>query len=252
MINFLADNQGILETGANIFSRVDTLARPDPLLSQLSQVSMLWACVFLALGLLVMFYGVKYERFTNIALALAVGAVGGFILGKHIGASIICAGCAAALLATCCWAFSQYTLVVLSGLIGAFLGANIWTGIDAAMNTHGQGAHPDAAQTAWWIGASVGLLICGFLAFKFEEFAQVFFNAVIGSTFAVLASISLLLKTAKYHDSVTQQLSDNAIVLPMLVMVPAIISLIIQHAKPGKSGKSSSAPASSKPAAKAA
>lgn len=248
MLHFLAASQGILETGANVFSRVDTLARPDPLLDQLGYVSTLFACIFLALGLLIMFYGVKYERFTNIALALAVGAVGGFILGKHIGASIVCAGCAAALLATCCWAFSQYTLVVLSAFVGAFLGANIWTGIDAALNTHGQGAHPDAAQSAWWIGAIVGLLVCGFLAFKFEQFAQVFFNAVIGSTLAVLATIALLLKTSKYHDSVTQQLSDNAIVVPMLVIVPAIISLIIQHAKPGKSGgKGSSAP-SAKPA----
>jgi hypothetical protein len=249
MMTTLADSQGLLETGANIFSQVDTLARPDPLLSQLAQIPGVWAGIFLALGLIVMFYGVKYERFTNITLALAVGAIGGFILGKHVGASIVCAGCAAALLATCCWAFSQYTLVVLSALVGAFLGANVWTGIDAAINTHGQGAHPDAATSAWWVGAGIGLLLCGFLAFKFEKFAQVFFNAVIGSTFAVLATIALLLKTERYHDSVTQNLSDNAVVVPMLVIVPAIISLIIQHAKPGKGG--SSAP-SSKAAPKAA
>lgn len=237
----------VFDIATSIFSRADTLANPGILLDQLQQLSMIWAAVFLAGGLVCLLHGHKYYRVITVIMALIIGGVVGYALGKRVQADYIVAGCLAALLAVCCWPLMKYAVAAMGGLVGAFLGANAWSAVLATMNTHGNGSHPDPHLNTYWVGALLGLVICGMLSFILFKLTVVMFTSVSGATLAVLGALALLLQVPTWNSSIRDNIARNAIALPLLVVVPAIIGLILQHAQPGKT-----ADPASKPAAKAA
>jgi len=115
-------------------------------------------------------------------------------------------------------------------------GANLWAGLahagDAASNkgnadpATGNGIMPEAT---YWVGALVGLIICGMLAFVLFKLSIVMCTSVSGSTIAVMGLIALLLCVDPWRDSVSSGLTANKLVIPLLVFVPAIIGLIIHE-----------------------
>ena len=249
MLSLLASSNGLgfLDIAGNIFSRADTLANPATLLDQLQQLSVVWAAIFLAGGIVCIRHGHKFYRVITVIMALLIGGVVGFALGKRLEADYIVAGCLSGLFAVCCWPLMKYAVAAMGGLVGAFLGANAWSAIAAAMHTHGNGAHPEPGQNMYWVGALVGLVVCGMLAFILFKLTIVVFTAVSGSTVAVLGAIALLLQVPNWNTSIRSSIASNAIALPLLVLAPAAIGLIIQHAHPAAKGG-----AEGKPAAKAA
>lgn len=233
MITLLAQNTAnqtplvnLFETVVGLFSRADTLAQPAELVERLGALSVVWAVVFIIVGLMCLLNGYKFYKVATVALALFLGAFAGYWLGQKIEAPFIIAGCMGILMAVTAFPLMKYTVAMFGGLAGAFIGANLWTGFSAAINKASNAGLP---VDAYWIGALVGLLLCGMLAFVLFKLSIELFTSVSGATIAVFGAIALLLSFEPWRDSVSRGLTASQLVVPLLVLVPALIGLILQE-----------------------
>ncbi|MCC7191934.1 MAG: hypothetical protein IT444_04035 [Phycisphaeraceae bacterium] len=249
---FLAASQprseGFLEVLTQIFSRIDTLANPGDLLRHVQNLSLVWGAILLAAGLLCLFQGAKYYKVVTVIFALAVGGIVGYALSRHMNAAPIVSGCLAALFAVICWPLMKYAVAIMGGIAGAFLGANAWTAIAATAAGQAENGGAANASKLCWVGALMGLIICGMLAFVLFKVAIVFFTSVSGATVALIGALCLLTEVKDIRVALTDNFGHNALVLPLLMIVPACIGLILQHTSPDKG----QAAAASKPAPKPA
>lgn len=227
----------MFRTVTSIFSRADTLAHPRELLPALENLSIIWASIFLAAGIVCLFHGYRFYRVVTVMMALMIGAFVGFELGTRIQAAYIVAGCLGALLAVGCWPLMKYAVAVMGGLVGAFIGANAWSAV-ASLVHHRNGTVPqvDGSTSLHWVGALIGLIVVGMLAFILFKFSVVLFTSVSGATLALMGALALLMQIQSFRGDITTGISNNAVALPLLVMVPATIGLILQQASPDKGG----------------
>jgi len=223
-----ASDSNVIGILARIFGRPDTLTQPSDLLNHLEQLSIVWSTIFLAAGIACLLSGYRYYRAVTITLALGIGACMGYYLGGMMDKNYIVAACLAVLLGVACWPLMKYAVAIVGGLVGAFLGANAWSAILATVNNT---ARPDPSQQTYWVGALIGLIVCGMLAFILFKLSVVLFTSVSGATIALFGALSLLLQVPAWRSTIIQSLHDNAMVLPLLVLVPAIIGLIIQQSQ---------------------
>ncbi len=225
----------LFETVVGLFSHGDALAQPDTLVTQLQALSVVWAIVFLIVGITCLFNGYKFYKIATVLLALLLGAFSGYWIGVHIDAPpFVIAACLGLLLGVMAMPLMKYAVALLGGLAGAFIGANLWAGLASTVN---HSAEMNIPANAYWIGALIGLLVCGMLAFILFKLSIVMFTSVSGSTIAVLGGIALLLSFEPCRESVISGLTSNRFVVPLLVLVPAVIGLIIQqswHQQPAK------------------
>lgn len=226
MLNMVAQaHPSVFDSVIEIFSRFDTLAHPENLLEALQAMSGVWAMIFLAAGLICLFQGYKIYKTVTVILALSIGAFAGYYLGKKIDAEYVVAGCLAMLTAVSCFPLMKYAVSVLGGLAGAFIGANSWSAIGRVLGSHGS----NSVSQHYWVGALVGLLVFGMLAFILFKITVVMFTSVSGSTIAVLGGVALLLQVEKFQATIADSISAHAMILPILVLVPAVIGFILQE-----------------------
>lgn len=222
----------LFEPMMKIFNKADTLAHPKELLDALAAMGVVWSVVFFIAGLVTMLNGYKYYKAVTVSLALLLGLFAGYAMGEHLQApGYIVAGCLGVLLAVLCFPLMKYAVAVLGGLVGAFLGANMWTAIVHVVYQGNAQAIENGARFHT-IGALIGLLVCGLLAFILFKFAVVLFTSVSGSTLFILGGLSLLMQVRGVRESVVGAISQHPVVIPMLVLVPAVIGLILQESQP--------------------
>lgn len=220
----------LLQVVTSVFSRPDTLAHPENLMRHLQSMSVIWAVVFLTAGLVCILNGYKFYKPVTVILALLIGASVGWALGQRIEAeSSITAGCFGALMAAACLPLMKYAVAIMGGLSGSFIGANTWTSVGDLIANNANKIN-NSAETCW-IGALIGLVVFGMLAFILFKLSVVLFTSVSGSTLAVMGAMALLLQVPQWQTSVTESMKSHTIVLPMLVLVPAIIGLILQESQ---------------------
>ena len=217
--------EGTAATIAHLFDRVDILAQPDQLMAKLANLPVVMAAVFVAIGLVCMLQGFRLYKGVVILIALITGISVGYKLGQTVEAEVIVAGCLGVLLAVVAWPLMKYAVAVAGGLAGAFIGANAWTGFVAQMSSHGFTLNE---QTPW-IGALFGLLTLGLLSFILFELAVVLFTSFSGATLCVLGIMALLLQIDGLREGITNSLAKKPMIVPMLVIVPAVIGLVLQH-----------------------
>ena len=222
----LTDGGNVFEVVNSIFSRGDTLAHPEDLTTALRSLSIVWGAIFFTAGLVTMLNGYRCYKTVIIVTASAIGAFAGYALGKQIEASYIVAGCLGILLAVGCWPLMKYAVAIVGGLAGAFIGANTWASIAAVMKDT---ARAQTMMDNYWIGALIGLLICGMLSFIVFKFSVVMFTSFGGSTIAVFGAIALLLQVPLWQDTIQHSLTAHPIVIPLLIAVPSVIGLILQQ-----------------------
>lgn len=259
-IDLWAEAHHVFQSVVDIFSRGDTLAKPDALIPELAELGTIWALVFVILGMVCLLNGYKFHKVLTVAILVVVGSVLGYSLGLTIKAPpFVVAGCVGALLAVMAFPLMKYAVAVLGGLSGAFIGSNLWAGLgrvlDAAADEriaqHGQEAASGHTLVkvaeympadSFWIGALVGLVICGIAAFALSKITIHLFTSVSGSTIAVFGAIALLLSIDTFRDTVATELTQSALILPLLVFVPAAIGFMLQEKSSGGLG-GNSAPA---------
>lgn len=232
MLNILAQAQPTADPGQSavqlpgIFRRIDALAHPDELIAVLQDMSWVIAAILVAVGLVCMLQGYKLYRWVVLLVALGLGMAVGWQLGEHIQAEVIVAGCLGVLLAVVAWPFMKFAVAACGGLAGAFIGANCWTAIAVQANKVGAiNLPPDA----YWAGALMGLILFGLLSFILFEVSVVVFTSFSGSVLATLGVIGLLLQVPSWQTGIANAIKANPMVVPMLVIVPAVAGLVIQH-----------------------
>lgn len=209
-----------------LFERIDALAHPDTLVSTLEQTGVVIAAIFVAVGLTCLLQGYKLYKGVVLIMALAVGVFVGYKLGQSIQAEIIAGGCLGVLLAVIAWPFMKFAVSLCGGLAGAFIGANAWSAIAEQVNANSAMTLP---PDAYWAGALMGLILLGLLSFILFELSVVVFTSISGSTLAVLGIIALLLQVPAWRNAVADAIQANPLVVPMLVVVPAVIGLVLQQ-----------------------
>ncbi len=217
---------------AGIFSKGNALAQPDHVIQHLSALGAVWAVVFVIVGVMCLVNGYRFYRTATIGIALLMGMFAGYWFGTKIDAPYVVAACTGVLMATLAFPLMKYAVALMGGLTGAFVGANLWAGVADAVNTIASDGGP--AQTfmppgAYWLGAFLGLLIFGMLAFILFKLSVVWFTSVSGSTLAVMGVLALMLSFEPWQATVSSSLRSSDLVIPMLVFVPAIIGLILQQ-----------------------
>jgi hypothetical protein len=219
----------LFETVTAMFSRPDALAQPESLVENLQSLSVVWAVVFLIVGLLCMLNGYRFYKTSTVAIALLIGLFAGYWVGEQIQAPFIVAGCSGLLLAAVAFPLMKFAVAIFGGVTGAFIGANLWAGTASAIN---KASDTEIPVDAYWIGALVGLMLCGMLAFILFKLSIVLFTSVSGATIAVLGGLALLLSFEPWHDSIESSLTASQLIVPLLVFVPAVIGLILQETWP--------------------
>ncbi|WP_428389710.1 hypothetical protein [Mucisphaera sp.] len=227
-----AEEQGplenLFETVLAVFSRGDTLARPEELIANLQALSVVWAIMFIVLGITCLMNGFKFYKVMTIGLALLLGMFFGYWVGAFVEAPYIVAGCLGLIAAVLAGPMMKYAVALFGGLAGAFLGANLWSGLTLAINQANGAALPEAH----WVGALIGLLVFGMLAFIVFDMSVMVFTAVAGATFAVIGGLALIMSFEPWRETVSNTLIESSVTVPLLVTVPALVGLIMQFNAP--------------------
>ncbi|MFU8829080.1 MAG: flagellin, partial [Phycisphaerales bacterium] len=154
--------------------RVDLLNHPEKLAQVLTDLNIVWAVIFMVLGGICVFNGYRWHKLVIVLLSGLMGVWAGVEYGGTIGAQTIVATSLGLLAAMLAWPLLRYAASVFGGLAGAFAGANIWTAIGQPPEQH-------------YVGAIVGLIIVGMLAFLAFRGVVVILTTVGGANNAMLA-----------------------------------------------------------------
>ena len=161
---------------------MDILMRPEDLAEALTQINIVWAGVMIVLGVICTFQGYRWRKTVVLILAALCGLWAGSALGGEIGSGAMVAALALALLfAIIALPLMKFTVAFFGGLAGAFLGANLWSMLA-----------PPEHQSSVQLGAVIGLIAMGMLAFIAFRVVVIVFTSIVGSTLLVLGMLSLL------------------------------------------------------------
>jgi len=198
---------------------MDILMRPDDLAQALNQINLVWAGVMIVLGIICTFQGYRWRKTVVLILAALCGLWAGSALGGEIGSGAMIAALAMAMLfAIVALPLMKFTVAFFGGLAGAFLGANLWSML----------APPDQ-QGSVQLGAVIGLIAMGMLAFIAFRVVVIVFTSIVGSTMLVLGGLSLLVGLGFWQGDLNSTMENNRMVVPLIVAVIALIGGVIQH-----------------------
>jgi hypothetical protein len=230
------------------------LAHPSELLGKLGQLGEIWALAFVVMGLVCLLNGYKFHKVVTVSLLVIMGAVLGYWMGLEIkGPPFVVAAMLSILLGALAFPLMKYAIAILGGLSGAFIGANLWLAIATFLNPPPAGQEPGTGTAttsnetllqvgsyipadSFWIGALIGLMVCGIGAFILSKVAIHLFTTVSGSTITVFGVIALLLSIDTFRETVTTELTRSPLIIPLLVFVPAAIGFLMQEKASGAWG----------------
>jgi hypothetical protein len=199
-------------------------------LQDLHAMNWLPAALLLVLGLVYLSQGWKAVKVLIVLNAAAIGALLGWIIGQGIqgdDAPLYTAVAGAILLGAMSFPTMKYSLAVMGGLAGSIVGFVTWRYLSELAG------RPDIAQHAW-AGALIGLTLLGLLAFVLFRFSVIVITAGQGAVMAVSGALALLLKHHGLQPRVESTLLSNALLLPLLIVLPAAIGFIIQESQLAK------------------
>ena len=236
MEGLLANVQDITAPAVGVADNLRQLQPPsqEQLISSLSGLEPLWACLLLACGLVYLVHGWKIFKVLVALNAAILGVVVGVKLAGLAGGGrnmpLFAAVGGGLLLAALAWPLMKYSISLMGGLAGSFLGFGIW---QYAAQLAGR---PGLLEYAW-TGALVGLVTLGLLGFLVFRFVVITFTAFQGSVMTVAGTVGLLLKYDRVAEPVTNAMLNNVHLLPLLVGVPAVIGFAVQNSAAFKKAK---------------
>lgn len=212
-----AANPSLLELARVLKGQLDILCHPDALVGPLTDLHLIWAAVFVFLGGLSVLNGYRWHKTLVVLLAALGGVTAGMAVGPMIGIHPAISGAAtAALIAVVALPMMRYTAAALSGLAGAFLGANAWTAITLDPSQH-------------LFGAVIGLIAFGMLAFLAFRVSIITFTSVLGAVLLTVGVLSALLKINDMRPGLAAALTGSPRILPIITGVVAVIGFSLQH-----------------------
>lgn len=195
--------------------RADMLNHPESLAQALSDLNIVWAVIFIVLGGICVFNGYRWHKIVIVLLAGLGGVWAGVEFGDDIGNQNVTAAGLGVLAAVLAWPLLRYAASLFGGLAGAFAGANVWTAIGQPPDQH-------------YVGAIVGLIIVGMLAFLAFRGVVVILTTVGGSTLLCLGAIAAMLEVEAWRDAVIDGMTEHTTVVPFVVGSVAVIGAVLQ------------------------
>lgn len=194
---------------------MDLLNQPEALGRLLQDMSLLLASVFVVVGALCVLNGFRWHKPVILIVAALLGAWIGWNVYPDEGTRHIVSVCVAALTAMLSFPLLRYSTALLGALAGAFAGANIWTAIGQPQEQH-------------QIGAVIGLIIVGMLAFLAFRAVVVIFTTVTGATMLTLGAASAMLEVPSWEEGVLRNLQEHPHIMPIIVGSLAGIGAVLQ------------------------
>jgi len=201
------------------FQKMDILTKPERLLEMLTGLPLVASCMIVVVGALCVFNGYRWHKWVVVVLAFMAGLGIGHVLSQRMGKSVVVAIAVGVLCATVATPMLRWTVALFGGLTGAFLGAHAWTLANAS---------PADAQ---WAGASMGFIAMALLSFVVFRLVVVAFTSIGGAAMVVLGSIALMLHVPTWQEGLTEGLTRNQTLIPLLVTVAAVAGFVIQESR---------------------
>lgn len=206
------------EAFAGLFRRLDILNHPDELLVMLGQMNVVVAAVLLLVGLLCVLNGYQWHRWVVVFCALLAGIGLGLLFTQHMNERYVVAGAVGLLCAVVAHPLLRFAVATFGAATGAFVGANLWTALGYAAETH-------------WAGAAMGAIALGMASFIMFKHVVVLFTSIGGAALLVFSGITLLLHMPATEEAVRSSLVGNHLLVPLLVAVAAMIGLVLQEGR---------------------
>ena len=196
-------------------SNLDVLNHPDALTDIVRQINFVWALIFIILGGLSVLNGYRWHKGIIIVLAGLSGIWAGMALGSQVGDAMIAAACLSILFAILAWPLLKYSVAVFGGLAGAFAGANLWTAIGLQSDMH-------------QMGALIGLVTVGMLAFMAFRAVVVMLTTVGGASLLVFGALASMMYIDSWENALANSLQSKPLIVPLIVACIAGIGAVIQ------------------------
>ena len=185
------------------------------------------AAGLIAVGCVFLLQGWKMFKILVAVDALALGIV----LGASIGARMeranmdVWLGIAGGIvLAGLVWPLMKGAVSLLGALGGACVGHVLWRYAATA------GGYQTLAQHAW-VGALVGLIAMGLLAFVLFRTSVIVAMALQGAALAVSGICALMFRIESPQLPLLERMAENVFLLPLMVLVPGILGIIFQETR---------------------
>jgi hypothetical protein len=212
---------------AEFLSRLKAFEVPSQgeIVTALQQMGWLQAVLLVAAGLVYMLQGWKIFKVLVVVNAAVLGGmlgawIGGMLEGENTWLLTGIAG--AVLLAVIAMPAMKYAVSVMGALAGSIVGFAAWKYVATAAG------QPDVAYYAW-VGALIGLITLGLLAFVIFRFVIVTFTSFQGAAMVVSGILAMAFKSPRLGEPLRAELMGNIHLLPLLVVVPAAIGFTFQH-----------------------
>ena len=210
-------SDSLLNGVAHAAERFDVLANPTLMLDTIKSFSLVLAIILCATGAVCLVRGWKWHRAIVLVLALLAGLALGHALTLSMGRSMVIAIAVGLLCAALAAPMLKWTIAILAGLVGAFVGANAW-GLLA----------PEATSEAW-AGAGMGFIALALASFILSRLVITFFMSVSGGVLFVTGTLGIMLQIESIHAPVLQHLQEVPMIIPLLIAVASVMGFIIQR-----------------------
>ena len=206
----------------------------------LSTIGVGWSITMLAAGLLLLVFGWQVFR----ALVIANAAFFGGMAGAHLAARFVGPNTALAgmlvgglMLTVMVMPALRYTVAVGGGLIGSFAGYYAWPHVIKYLS------RPDLATSAW-IGALIGLMVLGLLAFVTFRAVVMIITAIEGAMLVICGTLAIGLHAPSMSKGLRTMMADDPWVLGVLITIFSVVGFALQYNTYIHGGKSKPAPES--------
>lgn len=213
--NYARSDNPIAMINARLREHLDVLNHPDPLSDIVMNINLVWASIFVIIGALCVINGYRWHKAVIAILAGMSGVYAGNVLGEYVGDTTIASVCLAVVFMVLAWPLMRYSAALFGGLAGAFAGANIWTAVGGDPTMH-------------HIGAIIGLVTIGMLAFLTFRSVVIVLTSVGGAVLFVLGSMALLVHVSSFRNGLLNGIADNPMVVPVVAGCAALVGAVIQ------------------------
>lgn len=204
---------GVISEGVQ--RNLDLLNRSDTLSDTVTRVHPIWAGIFILVGIACIANGYRWHKYIVVIIAAMAGFWAGDLLAPHIGNEFIASACLGLLFAVLAWPLLRYAVALFGGLAGAFAGANLWTALDLGADQHR-------------MGALIGLLVVGMLAFLAFRAVVILMTAIGGAKLLVLGGLAALVQIEPWRASILDGMASHPRIVPVIGASVATIGAVIQ------------------------
>jgi hypothetical protein len=179
------------------------------------------AILITLLGVIYLLYGWSMFKGLIMLNAVIVGGYIGAVIGLRVGGYALVGvllGAIAAGAAT--WPLMKWAVAVMGGICGAFVGAAVW--LTANLD-----------PTFAWAGAMTGLVGFGLFAFILFRGSIIMYTSIQGSAMVIVGLLGLIFKYPEMSVKIGNSLGTQPLVMPILILVPAVLGLIFQQTHSG-------------------